>query len=288
MNGYRIIRNTRIAEAIFELWIEAPLVAKKHRAGQFVITRFDEHGERVPFTVVETIPAAGQIRLIVQIAGKTTAEMAELTEGEALLDVVGPLGHPTHIEPWGNLLVIGGGVGCAPLLPITKAARAAGNKVHAIIGARSKSLMILEDEFRAACDEVRVCTDDGTHGTKGLVTDVVRSWVGSGTKFDYAIIIGPVIMMKAASIVTRELGIPALASLNPIMVDGTGMCGACRVTVHGQTRFACVEGPEFDAHGVDFDELILRNRAYRSLETEAMHEYEHRCKLREAEATLHG
>ena len=266
---------------IHEFWVEAPLVARKHKAGQFVIVRMNEHGERIPLTVVQTKPDDGIIRLIVQEAGKSTIEMARLREGDTFLDVAGPLGMATHIEKWGNLVVLAGGVGGAPLLPITKAAKLAGNHVCAIIGARSKNLMILEDEFREVADEVRICTDDGSYGRKGLVTDVLRAWADQGMVFDKAILIGPVVMMQAAAKVTEDLDIPALASLNPIMVDGTGMCGACRVTVHGETKFACVDGPEFDAHGVDFPELILRNRAYRAQEAEAVERYKaHECKSR--------
>ncbi len=289
MDGYTILRYRRVADLIHEFWVEAPLVAKKHRAGQFIILRLHEHGERIPLTVVETVPDRGWIRLMVQEAGKTTIEMANLRTGDSILDVVGPLGRATHLENWGNLLVIGGGVGTAPLLPITKAAKAAGNHVSAIIGARSQSLIILEDEFRAVCNELRVCTDDGTYGIKGLVTDVLKSWHAEGVKFDQAIVVGPVPMMGAVANVTKELGIPAMASLNPIMVDGTGMCGACRVTVFGETRFACVEGPEFDAHGVDFSELMLRNRAYAKLEREAASRSEsHTCKLQHQMAMVHG
>jgi ferredoxin--NADP+ reductase len=280
MDGYRIVRDRQLAEKIREYWIEAPMVAKKHRAGQFVIIRLHEHGERIPFTVVQAEPERGLIRLISQSVGKTTEEFAEYHAGDSILDVVGPLGRATHMENWGDLVVVAGGVGAAPLLPIVKAAKSAGNRVHAVIGARSKDMMILEDEFRKVCDEVRVCTDDGTHGSKGLVTDVLRSWAAEGKKFVFGITVGPVIMMKATADAMRELSIPGLASLNPIMVDGTGMCGACRVTVHGKTRFACVEGPEFDALGVDFQELILRNRAYRKQETEALdHYHSEGCRL---------
>ena len=287
--SYRIHSHRQLAHLIHEFWIEAPLVANKHKAGQFVIVRMHDHGERIPLTVVQTKPEEGIIRLIVQEAGKSTIEMARLKAGDTMLDVAGPLGMPTHIEKWGNLVVVAGGVGGAPLLPITKAAKKAGNHVCAIIGARSKNLMILEDEFRAVCDEVRVCSDDGSYGRKGLVTDTLREWVEQGMHFDMSILIGPVVMMQAAAKVTRELGIPAFASLNPIMVDGTGMCGACRVTVHGQTKFACVDGPEFDAHGVDFPELILRNRAYRKQEAQAVERLNaHQCQAEAAKAAHHA
>lgn len=280
-SGHLIRSHRQLADRIHDYWVEAPRVAAKHGAGQFVILRLHEHGERVPLTVVQTDKERGMIRLIVQEAGKTTEEFAHYTEGSSILDIVGPLGQPTHMQNWGNLLVVGGGVGAAPLLPIAKAAKAAGNKVHAIIGARSKNLLILVDEFRAACDEVRICTDDGTAGQQGFVTDVLHQWSDSGVKFDFGIVVGPVAMMGATARVMGKWDIPGLASLNPIMVDGTGMCGACRVTVDKTTRFACVEGPEFDIHGVDFQELLLRNRSYVHEEHEAV-ERAHACHLTEA------
>jgi len=276
-----LIHSTRLlADKIHEYWVEAPLIARKYRAGQFVIIRTHDHGERVPLTVVETNPEQGLIRLIVQEAGKTTTEMAAMKAGDGILDVVGPLGKATHLENWGNLMIIGGGVGAAPVLPIAIAARKLGNTVYAIVGARTKDLLILEDEFRAACHEIRVSTDDGSYAIKGFVTDALRAWVGEGLKVDQAIIAGPIPMMGATAKVTKELGMPTMASLNPIMVDGTGMCGACRVTVHGKVFFACVDGPEFDAHGVDFRELNLRNQAYRTQEAEAVQRMEdHKCKI---------
>lgn len=280
MSGYLIHSARQLADKIHEYWVEAPRIAAKHAAGQFVILRLHDRGERIPLTVVETNRENGQIRLIVQEAGKTTEEFALLKTGDFILDLVGPLGQATHIHNWGNLVVIGGGVGTAPLLPIAKAAKAGGNRVHAIIGARSKDLLILTDEFQAVCDEVRVCTDDGTHGQKGFVTDVLNNWCETGTSFTYGIAVGPVPMMRAAAKTMGQWNIPGLASLNPIMVDGTGMCGACRVTVNNVTRFACVEGPEFDIHGVDFNELMMRNRSYAHEEHEAV-EHAHKCQLNE-------
>jgi ferredoxin--NADP+ reductase len=288
VSGYRILSHRLLATRIHEYWVETPLIARKHRAGQFVIVRLHDHGERIPLTVVSTLPEEGVIRLIVQEAGKSTMEMSGYNEGDSFLDVVGPLGMATHLQQWGRLVVIGGGVGSAPLLPIAKAARAAGNHVSAILGARSKEFLILTDEFTACCDAVRVCTDDGSVGEHGLVTEALRRWVAAGEHFDYSILVGPVIMMQAAAIATRELGIPGQASLNPIMVDGTGMCGACRVTVHGQTRFACVDGPEFDAHGVDFNELIQRNKSYRRQEAQAADRLrEHECEMARLGITDH-
>jgi len=282
-----LIHSSRIlAEKIHEYWVEAPLVARKYKAGQFVIIRLHDHGQRIPLTVVEVDPKKGLIRLIVQEAGKSTREMSHMKAGDAFMDVVGPLGKPTHLENWGNLVAVCGGVGAAPLLPIAKAAAQAGNAVYAVIGARSKDLMILEDEFRAICKEVRISTDDGSYGMKGFVTDVLKNWVSEGQKFQQSIIVGPIPMMQVAAGVTKDLSIPAMASLNPIMVDGTGMCGGCRVTVHGKTFFACVDGPEFDAHGVDFRELMLRNQAYRPMEQAALQRLlDHECQL---DAQLEG
>ena len=277
---YTIHRRRTLAEKVHEFWVEAPLIARKYRAGQFVILRLHDHGERIPLTVVEADTKNGWIRLIVQEAGKTTIELGRCQAGDAILDVVGPLGKPTHIEKWSNVIMIGGGVGAAPVLPMAKAAVAAGNTVYAIVGARSRNLLILEDEFRAACHEVRVSTDDGSYAFKGFVTDALRQWVNEGQSFSQAIIAGPIPMMSACAKLTKELNIPAMASLNPIMVDGTGMCGACRVTVHGKTFFACVDGPEFDAWGVDFRELMLRNQAYRTQEAEALQRMQdHECRI---------
>ncbi len=279
-SGHIIYKHRQLADRIHDYWVEAPRVAAKHAAGQFVILRLHEHGERIPLTVVGTDPEHGMIRLIVQEAGKTTEEFAHYTVGSSILDIVGPLGQPTHMHNWGNLLVVGGGVGAAPLLPIAKAAKAAGNKVHAILGARSKNLLILSDEFSEVCDDVRLCTDDGTLGRQGFVTDVLQHWCDGGVKFDFGIVVGPVAMMGATARVMGKWNIPGLASLNPIMVDGTGMCGACRVTVDKKVRFACVEGPEFDIHGVDFQELLLRNRSYVREEHAAV-EHAHACQLTE-------
>jgi ferredoxin--NADP+ reductase len=277
---HNILRRRVLAEKVHEFWVEAPLIARKYRAGQFVIIRLHDHGERIPLTVVQPDTERGLIRLIVQEAGKTTIEMARYQVGDSILDVVGPLGRATHIENWGSLIIIGGGVGAAPVLPIAKAAVAAGNTVRAIVGARTKNLLILEEEFRAVCTEARISTDDGSYAIKGFVTDALRQWVQEGQKFDQAIIAGPIPMMNACAKLTKELNIPAMASLNPIMVDGTGMCGACRVSVYGKTFFACVDGPEFDAWGVDFHELMLRNQAYRSQEQEAVSRMQdHECKI---------
>jgi ferredoxin--NADP+ reductase len=276
-----VIHSRRIlAEKVHEFWVEAPLIARKRKAGQFVIVRMNDRGERIPLTIASGDAERGLIRLIVQEAGKSTIEMGRLQVGDFFLDIAGPLGRPTHIETWGNLIAVAGGVGAAPLLPIVEAARAAGNRVHAIIGARSENLMILAEEYARHCHEVRLCSDDGSVGIKGLVTDCLRQWVSEGVQFNQSLIIGPVIMMRETAKVAKELGIPGQVSLNPIMIDGTGMCGACRVSVNGKTKFACVDGPEFDAWGVNFDELILRNRAYLRQEKIALDTMmDHECKI---------
>jgi ferredoxin--NADP+ reductase len=251
---------------ILRITVEAPKIARKTRPGQFVILRVSEHGERFPLTVADSDPEAGTIALIFAVVGKSTTLLAQLAEGDGILDLVGPLGVPTEIERFGRVLCVGGGIGVAPLYPITKALKKAGNDIVAILGARSRNLMILEDEFRAVADEVLVATDDGTYGRKGFVTDVISDLAARGERFVRAWAIGPVPMMRAVSNLTRELGIPVVVSLNPIMVDGTGMCGGCRVIVGGQVKFACVDGPEFDGHQVDFDSLSRRLGTYREKE----------------------
>jgi ferredoxin--NADP+ reductase len=241
-------------------------VARKARPGQFVILRVTEDGERFPLTIADTDPAAGTLTLIFAVVGKSTTLLATMEPGQAILDLVGPLGLATEIERFGCVLAVGGGIGAAPLYPIAKALKAAGNEVVAILGARSKNLLILESEFRAVADEVRIATDDGTYGRKGFVTDVINDLLGEGRKFNHAWAIGPVPMMRNTSKVTSAAGIPTLVSLNPIMVDGTGMCGGCRVLVGGQVKFACVDGPEFRGDQVDFDSLARRLGTYREKE----------------------
>jgi len=248
-----------------------PKLARKARPGQFVILRVSEGGERFPLTIADSDPSAGTIALIFQVVGKSTAILAELEVGDAILGLVGPLGRATEIETYGSVLCVGGGIGAAPLYPIAKALKEAGNEVVVVIGARSKDLVILEQEFRAFADEVRVATDDGTYGRKGFVTDVIADLFAQGRTFDRAWAIGPVPMMRAACQVTRESDLPTVVSLNPIMVDGTGMCGGCRVIVGGKVKFACVDGPEFDGHQVDFDILARRLTAYHDRE---QHDYD--------------
>jgi NAD(P)H-flavin reductase len=259
--------------------IDAPLIAEHRKPGQFVIVRVTDDGERIPLTIADADTTAGTISLIVQSVGRTTRQMALLKPGDTIHDVAGPLGRPTHIQLFGTVLCVGGGIGTAPLYPIAKGMKEAGNHVITILGARTHDLLILEEDMRRASDEVIIMTDDGSYGTKGLVTDAIRSLVDGGTHVDQAVIIGPPLMMKFASLLTKELNIPAIASLNPIMVDGTGMCGACRVTVGGQLKFTCVDGPEFDAHEVDWDGLILRLGMYRPEEKAASERLDHECQL---------
>ena len=257
-----------IGPDVFRMDVATPKLARKAKAGQFVILRVSEDGERFPLTIADSDPAAGTITLIFQVVGKSTLLLAHMKEGDAILDLVGPLGLPTEIERYGQVLCIGGGIGIAPLYPIVKALKQAGNTVIAILGARSRNLLIMEGEFRAVADEVHIATDDGTYGRKGFVTDVISDLVAKGMKFDKAWAIGPVPMMRNVSKLTAQLGLPTLVSLNPIMVDGTGMCGGCRVIIGGQVKFACVDGPEFHGDQVDFDSLSRRLGTYRAKERE--------------------
>jgi NAD(P)H-flavin reductase len=270
---HRIVSKETLGPDIHRYRIVAPEVAKYRKPGQFVIVRVCEEGERIPLTIADSDPEAGTITLVVQAVGKSTVQMSEMQVGDEIPDVTGPLGRPTHIEKVGTVLCVGGGIGNAPLYPITKALREAGNHIISILGARSKDLLILEEEMRSVSDEVIVTTDDGSYGMKGLVTDAIRMVVDRGEKVDRVFAIGPPVMMRFVSLLTKDLGIPTVVSLNPIMIDGTGMCGGCRVTVDGTTRFACVDGPEFDGHGVDFDELMQRLGTYTEHECRAMENY---------------
>ena len=258
-----------LAPKVTRYVIRAPDIARRRRPGQFVIVRLREGGERIPLTIADADETQGTITLVVQEVGKTTAEMARLESGSRFLDVLGPLGMPTHIERVGRVVAVGGGIGIAPLHPIVQSLRRAGNHVVGVLGARSRELIIMENEMRVACDRVRIVTDDGSYGDRGLVTDALKAEVGQNGKPDLCIAIGPLVMMRFVAALTRELGIRTLVSLNPVMVDGTGMCGGCRVTVGGQTRFVCVDGPEFDAHAVDFDELARRQRFYQPQERQS-------------------
>ena len=241
--------------------IDAPKIARKAEPGQFVILKANEDGERIPLTMAETDPEKGTITVIYQVVGKSTALFKTLQVGDGYQDVIGPLGKATHIEKVGNVICVGGGTGIAVLHPITRALKEIGNHVTCIIGARTKELLILEDRMKDASHELHVCTDDGSYGHHGFVTDVLKEVLEKGDT-QQVVAIGPVPMMKFVSLMTKEYDVPTLVSLNPIMVDGTGMCGGCRVSVGGHTKFACVDGPEFDAHKVDFDELMLRLQAY--------------------------
>jgi len=274
-----ILENKLLSELVNQYTIHAPEIARSRRAGQFVIVRLDEAGERIPLTIADADPEAGTLTLVVQAVGKTSRRMSRLRAGERVLDLVGPLGAPTHIENFGRVVVIGGGIGIAPAHPIAQALKRAGNHVTTILGARMKELIFFEEEMRACSDESLVCTDDGSYGRKGLVTDMLRELSEEKGKPDLVVAIGPLIMMKFVALLTRELDIPTVVSLNPVMIDGTGMCGGCRVTVGGETKFACVDGPEFDGHLVDFEGLASRQAFYREQEREAAERYEHECRL---------
>jgi ferredoxin/flavodoxin---NADP+ reductase len=278
---HKILEHKIIGPDVHLYKFDAPDVAKYREPGQFVIIRVSEEGERIPLTIADVNKDEGSISLIVQSVGKTTLELAQKNAGDSIPDICGPLGEATHIEKIGNVLCVGGGIGTAPLYPVTKGMKDAGNKVTSILGARTKELLILEDEMRSASDELIITTDDGSYGDKGLVTDAIQKLVDGGQKFDQCVAMGPPIMMKFVCLLTKKLGIPTLVSLNPIMVDGTGMCGGCRVTVGGKTKFACVDGPEFDGHEVDFDEMMARLTMYKDYEKESLEMYseKHDCKL---------
>jgi len=267
---YRVEEVLSLSERVFQLWIRAPHVARNAAAGQFLVLRLDEHGERIPLTI--SAVKGDLVRVIFMTVGKTTTRLSILPKGGEIRDVAGPLGRPTDVQTYGTCAVIGGGVGIAGAPIIAKAMRKAGNRVIGILGARSAPLLILEDEMRESCDETLVATDDGTKGQKGFAADLLRAVIAR-EHLDAVWIIGPAIMMKVTAEVTRPLGIRTFVSLNPIMVDGTGMCGSCRVMVGGKTRFACVDGPEFDAHLVDFDGLMSRQRMYIEEEKRAMEHF---------------
>lgn len=268
----RIISKTRFSEKVFKFEIEAPLIAKARKAGHFVIVRVGEKGERMPLTIADADPAKGTITLVVQEVGLSSTRLCHLNEGDYITDVVGPLGKATHIEKFGTVVCAGGGVGVAPMLPIIEALKAAGNRVISVLAGRSKELIILEDEVRKSSDEVIIMTDDGSYGRKGLVTEGIESVI-QREKVDKCFAIGPAVMMKFCCLLTKKYGIPTDVSLNTIMVDGTGMCGACRISVGGKTRFVCVDGPEFDGHQVDFDEMLKRMGAFKKEETEEMQRF---------------
>ena len=268
----KIIDKKMLSENVAQLIVEAPQIAKKRKAGHFVIVRVDEKGERIPLTISSADVEKGTITLILQKVGVSSSKIASLNAGDYLHDVVGPLGKATHIEKFGTVLCCGGGVGVAPLLPIVQAMKVAGNKVISVLAARNKELIILEDEIRKSSDEVIIMTDDGSYGKQGVVTVGMEEAIAK-EKIDFCMVIGPAIMMKFASMTTKKYEIPTYASLNTIMVDGTGMCGACRVSIDGKTKFVCVDGPEFDAHKVDWSEMMMRMGAYKAEEKEAFDKY---------------
>jgi len=272
---YRIVKKRQLNDSVTLLEVDAPLVAKKTLPGQFIVFRVDEQGERVPLTIADTNRDAGTVTIIFQHVGRSTLMLASLNEGDDICDFTGPLGTPSHLDGIKRACVVGGGVGCAIAYPQAKALYDMGAKVDIIAGFRSKDIVILEEEMEAACDNLYITTDDGSYGQKGFVTDKLQSLLEAGNPYDVVIAIGPVIMMKFVCKVTEKADIPTIVSLNPIMIDGTGMCGCCRVTVDGKMKFACVDGPDFDGHLVDFDELMTRNAFY------AEQEKDHTCRLLE-------
>lgn len=263
---FKIVNAQQLNDDVFRLDVKAPFVAKKAKAGQFVIIRIDEKGERVPFTIADTDPEKGIVSVIIQKVGQTTILLSQLKTGDYVEDFVGPLGVATDFHGAKNVCVVGGGVGNAIAYPSAKALHEMGAHVDVIAGFRSKDIVILEDEYKDICDNLYITTDDGSYGDKGFVTDKLQELIDAGNDYDLVIAIGPVIMMKFVSKVTEPYNIKTLVSLNPIMIDGTGMCGGCRVTVGGETKFACVDGPDFDGHQVDYDELMRRNAMYTDFE----------------------
>jgi ferredoxin/flavodoxin---NADP+ reductase len=271
---FKIIQAQFIAPGIKRFVVEAPRIARKQKPGQFVILRIYEEGERIPLTIESSNPERGTISIVVQSLGKTTRLLNSLTTGDHILDVVGPLGKPSEVVKLGTVVVIGGGVGAAMAYPSAAAFKKAGNRVISIIGARNKELVILEQELRAVSDALMITTDDGSYADKGLVTDKLRQLIQNGTRIDLVLAIGPIVMMRAVAEMTRKQNIRAIVSLNPIMIDGTGMCGGCRVLIDGKSEFACVDGPEFDAHKVDFEVLVQRNGMYREAEQRSLADFE--------------
>ena len=275
MKKYEIAKKKTLTPEIGQISVYAPLVAAKAKAGQFIILRVDEEGERIPLTISSAVD--GLITVIYQKIGGTTLALDELNEGDCLHDFVGPLGQPTEVEDLGRVAVLGGGLGCAIALPVARALHEAGNQVDLIGGFKTKDIVILEEEMSQACTDLHICTDDGTYGYHGFVTGKLEELINSGVKFDHVFAIGPLMMMKFACKLTEKYGIPTTVSMNPIMIDGTGMCGGCRLTVGGEVKFACVDGPDFDGHEVDFDELMNRNSVYRAQEAEEKER--HACRM---------
>ena len=278
---YRIVRKEALRPTVTLYEIEAPLIAKKAQPGQFIILRVDENGERIPITINNYDPEKGTVTIIVQTVGATTEKLTHLNEGDYLQDFVGPLGKATETEGKKKVCVVGGGVGCAIAYPVLKKFHDDGAEVHAIVGFRSEDLVILEEDFKKSSDKLIVCTDDGSYGRKGLVTDALKELIEAGNQYDEVFAIGPMVMMKFVSLTTKPYGIPTTVSMSPIMVDGTGMCGGCRLSVGGEMKFACVDGPDFDGHKVDWDIAVKRNQMYRDFE---MHKHEETCNLFKKEA----
>jgi ferredoxin/flavodoxin---NADP+ reductase len=275
---YKILEKEVLSDVNKLMVVQAPEIARKAKAGQFVIVRIDEHGERIPLTIADYDRAAGTITIIFQEVGKSTMHMGALEVGDAFATFAGPLGHPTEIENYGTVVCVGGGVGIAPIYPIARALKEAGNTVISIIGARNEGLLFWEDKMRAASDELIVCTDDGSYKRKALVTEPLKELLES-RKIDHVWAIGPAIMMKFCAATTEPFGVPTTVSLNTIMIDGTGMCGGCRVQLTGGAKFVCADGPEFDAHQVDWDLLLARQRFYLDQEKQAVEKWQHECKL---------
>ena len=278
---YKILEKTPLNPTVTKMVIEAPLVAKKAEPGQFIIFRASEDGERVPLTIADYDRKAGTVTIIFQIVGGATMELNALNAGDSLVDFVGPLGTPSKLEGLKKVAVVGGGVGCAIAYPVLKKFHDCGAEVHAVIGFKNKDLVILEDEFRAASSVLKVCTDDGSYGQKGVVTEALKELIDAGNQYDEVFAIGPMVMMKFVSKTTEPYGIPTTVSMSPIMIDGTGMCGGCRLSVGGEMKFACVDGPDFDGHKVDWDLAVKRNQMYRDFEA---HKYEETCNLFKKEA----
>jgi ferredoxin--NADP+ reductase len=268
----RILSKKQLSEEVYEMIVEAPLIARARKAGQFIIVQIDtDWGERVPLTIADADAAAGTVTIVFQTVGATTHKLALKNEGEYIENILGPLGNPTHVEKFGRVVCVGGGIGVAPLYPIVQAMKAAGNYVSVIIGARTKELVIFEERMRAHADELVIVTDDGSYGRKALVTEPLKEYCAKTPKPGMSVAIGPPVMMKFCEKTAAEFGVPILVSLNTIMIDGTGMCGGCRVTVGGETKFVCVDGPEFDGHKVDFDNMMLRMKAFKAREDEDHH-----------------
>ncbi|MBN2738458.1 MAG: sulfide/dihydroorotate dehydrogenase-like FAD/NAD-binding protein [Spirochaetales bacterium] len=280
----KIVYKKKLSDDVYRISFEARDIARERKPGQFLILQLDtDFGERIPLTIADADPEKGTVTIIFQTVGKTTHILATYNVGDSIANVLGPLGQPTHIEKLGTAICVGGGIGVAPLFPIAQALKQAGNKVVVIMGARSKELLVMEDEMRAIADELVICTDDGSYGRKALVTEPLKEYCEKDPKPDLAVAIGPPIMMKFCAETTRPFSIHTVVSLNTIMVDGTGMCGGCRVTVGGETKFVCVDGPEFDGHLVDFDNMMRRLGSYKKQEDEAHHQCHLDLKIKEME-----